>query len=136
MGDDCAPVTVQFRFFNREEDELIGQENGFSPPPPGVDANTICHETQVITFNNSDLFDSPNDANVDLTQAGFNSGWMRLEFPDAGDLSAGPYTFTGLPVIGFAATSLENGTNGSAVLNYGMLWDHGYVTEITPQNAP
>lgn len=139
VGDDCAPVTVQFRFFNREEDEVVGQENGFSPAPPGVDANTICHETQVITFNNSDLFNSPNDANVDLTSAGFTSGWMRLEFPGAGQLvSEDPSstTFTGLPVIGFAATSLENGTNASSVLNYGMLWDHGYVTDIAPQFAP
>lgn len=133
-SDDCAPVKVTFRFFDREEGEVVGEENGFSPPPPGTPDNTICHETQVITFNNSDLFDSPNDANVDLTNAGFNSGWMRLEFPEAGDIVGDFFgtVFTGLPVIGFAATSLENGTNGNAVLNYGLLWDHGYVTAITP----
>ncbi|MAS41449.1 MAG: hypothetical protein CMK33_07035 [Porticoccaceae bacterium] len=132
-GDDCSAVTVTFRFFDREEDEVVGQENGFSPPPPGTPDNSICYETQVITFNNSDLFDSPIDANVDLTNAGFNSGWMRLEFPDAGTIVGDTFgwQFTGLPVIGFAATSLENGTNANSVLNYGLLWDHGYVTNIT-----
>lgn len=134
LNDDCAPVEVAFRFFDREEAEVIAESSvGFSPAPPGTAANTICHETQVITFNNSDLFGSPNDANVNLANAGFNSGWMRLEFPQAGTLTgAGGTTFTGLPVIGFAATSLENGTNGNSVLNYGLLWEHGYVTEITP----
>ncbi|MGD9984400.1 MAG: hypothetical protein AB7S51_09610 [Porticoccaceae bacterium] len=133
VGDDCAPVKVTFRFFDREEDELISSENGFSPPPPGTPEDSICYETQVVTFNNSDLFDSPIDANVDLTNAGFQSGWMRLEFPDAGTIVGDSFgvSFTGLPVIGFAATSLENGTNGNSVLNYGLLWDHGYVTAIS-----
>lgn len=133
-GDDCAPVTVNFRFFDREESEVVAVDNGFSPPPPGTPANAICYETQVITFNNSHLFGSPIDANVNLAAAGFVSGWMRLEFPNAGAIIGDTfhYTFTGLPVIGFAATSLENGTNGSSVLNYGQLWDHGYVTDISP----
>ncbi|MGE3972448.1 MAG: hypothetical protein AB7E78_13965 [Porticoccaceae bacterium] len=137
-GDDCAPVDVTFRFFDREEDEVIGVDNGFSPPPPGTPGNSICYETQVITFNNSDLFDSPIDANVDLTNSGFTSGWMRLEFPAAGTIAGltNGVSFTGLPVIGFAATSLENGTNGNAVLNYGLLWDHGYVTSISGSSAP
>lgn len=132
VGDDCSPVEVTFRFFDREEDEIISSENGFSPPPPGTPAGSICYETQVITFNNSDLFDSPIDANVDLTNAGFKSGWMRLEFPEAGTIVGNTFgiSFTGLPVIGFAATSLENGNNANAVLNYGLLWDHGYVTDI------
>jgi len=133
-GDDCAPVKVRFRFFDREEDEVIAVDNGFSPPPPGTPADSICYETQVVTFNNSDLFGSPIDANVNVAAAGFVSGWMRLEFPDAGTILGDTfgYSFTGLPVIGFAATSLENGTNGNAVLNYGQLWDHGYVTDISP----
>ncbi|GMU46644.1 MAG: hypothetical protein AMXMBFR26_14260 [Porticoccaceae bacterium] len=137
-GDDCAPVKVNFRFFDREEDEVIAVDNGFSPPPPGTPANSICYETQVITFNNSNLFDSPIDANVDLTNSGFTSGWMRLEFPEAGTIvgESNGATFTGLPVIGFAATSLENGTNGNAVLNYGQLWDHGYVTKISGGSLP
>ncbi|MBK6960448.1 MAG: hypothetical protein IPH23_04195 [Gammaproteobacteria bacterium] len=133
-GDDCAPVKVRFRFFDREEGEVIAVDNGFSPPPPGTPADAICFETQVVTFDNSDLFGSPIDANVNLAAAGFVSGWMRLEFPEAGTIVGDTfgYSFTGLPVIGFAATSLENGTNGNAVLNYGQLWDHGYVTDISP----
>ncbi|MGE3297440.1 MAG: hypothetical protein AB7I68_08790 [Porticoccaceae bacterium] len=132
VGDDCAPVKVTFRFFDREEAEIISTENGFSPPPPGTPADSICYETQVVTFNNSDLFASPIDANVNLAAAGFVSGWMRLEFPEAGTIVGDAFStsFTGLPVIGFAATSLENGTNANAVLNYGLLWEHGYVTDI------
>lgn len=136
-GDDCSKVDVTFRFFDREEDEVIAAEDGFSPPGPGG-GSALCHETQVITFAHSDLFGSANSSNVDLTQAGFTAGWMRLEFPSAGTIvgTTNHYSFTGLPVIGFAATSLENGTNASRVLNYGQLWDHGYVTDISPQVLP
>lgn len=130
---DCAAVKVAFRFFDREENETTVQEPGFSPPPPGTPDNSICYETQVITFNNSNVFGSPLAANVDVASVGFTSGWMRLEFPDAGSLVGdNDTTFTGLPTIGFAATTLENGVAGPFLLNYGMGWSHGYVTDITP----
>lgn len=132
---DCAAVNVGFRFFSREEDEQIIADPGFSPPPP-QGSNAICYETQVITFDNGNVFGSPLAVNVDVASAGYKNGWMRLEFPDAGALvgssQAGNTTFTGLPIIGFAATTLENGSAGSFVLNYGMGWSHGYVTDITP----
>lgn len=130
--EDCAAVTVGFRFFDREEAETIIADPGFSPPPP-QGSNAICNETQVITFDNSNVFGSPLAVNVDVASAGFKNGWMRLEYPEAGSLvgtSTGT-TFTGLPTIGFAATTLENGSAGSFVLNYGMGWSHGYVTNIT-----
>lgn len=134
---NCAAVTVQFRFFDREEGEQVQADPGFSPPPPGAPSDAICYETQVITFNNSSVFGSPLAANVDLTAAGYNSGWMRLQFPDAGALvsDGGSVTFTGLPIIGFAATTLENGFAGNSTLNYGMGWSHGYVTNIV-DNTP
>lgn len=131
----CSDVQVGFRFFDREEDERVSVSGvGFSPAPPGVPADTICYESQVITFANSSVFGSPLQANVAVDAAGYNSGWMRLNFTNAGDLTGNTAgaVFTGLPVIGFAATTLENGMNASAVLNYGMGWSHGYVTDITP----
>lgn len=127
----CSAVKVQFRFFDREEAEQVQADPGFSPPPPGAPENAICYETQVVTFNNSSVFGSPLAANVDLTAAGYKSGWMRLQYPDAGALiSDNNVTFTGLPTIGFAATTLENGFAGNSTLNYGMGWSHGYVTNI------
>lgn len=130
--EDCAVVDVQFRYFNREEAEQVNASTvGFSPAPPGTPGDAICYETSVLTFNNTNVFGSPLAANVPVDSAGFNSGWMRLVFSTAGQLASdNGVTFTGLPVIGFAATTLENGTNAAAVLNYGMAWSHGYVTNV------
>ncbi len=130
-GNGCASVEVAFRFFDREEDEQISVSNvGFSPAPPGVGANEICYETQVLTFDQSNLLGSPLSANVPVGSAGFTKGWMDLVFTQAGDLVGGA-TFTGLPVIGFSATTLENGTAGDFMLNYGFSAQHGYTRNIT-----
>lgn len=129
----CAAVTVGFQFFNREEDEFTVQENpGFSPSEPGQ-ANTICKEVQVITFNQTNLFGADRAANVPT--GAYTNGWMSLSFnqtltgPDASPLLTGlnSETITGYPVIGFSATTLENGVAADAMLNYGFSSNHGYV---------
>lgn len=131
-GRGCAGVTVGFRFFDREEDEKIAISTvGFSPAPPEADPDQVCNESQVLTFANSNLLGSAEPANVPVDDAGFTKGWMSLVFPSAGALtSEDNYTFTGYPVIGFSATTLENGTNNAAILNYGFSAQHGYTRNI------
>jgi hypothetical protein len=126
----CAAVGVEFNFFNREEAEYTPPSTvGFSPAEPGKE-NTICKEVQVVTFNNSNLFGSPDSANVDVAAAGFNSGWMSMDFTGSVGLpsdggNAG--NLDGFPIIGFSATTLENGTAGDFMLNYGFSANHGYT---------
>ena len=123
----CDDVTVTQ--YDREE-RTISTPGSFSPPPP-TQTDAICWEANVITLNNSNVLASKNLANIPTT---FQSGWLDLSFPligTAGSPSAkhvlyggastvfntstgvsapGSTTFNGLPVIGFAAITFNNGT--------------------------
>lgn len=130
----CAAVAVQFNFFNREEDKFTVQETaGFSPSEPGQ-ANTICKEVQVITFNQTNLFGADRAANV--ATGAYNSGWMDLKFPSSAGLAddgTNGLDLDGYPIIGFSATTLENGVAADAMLNYGFSANHGYTRGyVTP----
>ena len=136
-NDACAKVGVEFNFFNREEAQYTPPSTvGFSPAEPGK-ANSICKEVQVITFNQTNLFGAADAANVDTSAAGFNSGWMSLDFTGSRNLpgsvdynnagSPEDVELTGFPVIGFSATTLENGVAGDFMLNYGFSANHGYT---------
>lgn len=128
----CSPVKVSYRFFDREENEATQESTvGFSPAPPGVPEESICYEANVITFNSSNVFGSPLSSNVDVEAEAFRSGWMNMVFPEAGDIVGdGGVIFTGLPVVGFSMTTLENGTTADSVLNYGLSFPHSYTRTI------
>lgn len=146
----CASVGVDFKVYDREENTPAGKTPGFSPAEPD-ETNSICHEVQVITFNETDLFGSPNSKSVDV--GAYRNGWMELTFKtptlsadqeaiyratsvavDGATLSNGDkvdsvsttWTYTGYPVIGFSATTLENGVAADAMLNYGFSANHAY----------
>ncbi len=113
--------------YNREEATVQAQTT-FSPPPPtGVDS--LCWEANVITFNNTNVLLSANKLNLATT---FTNGWLSLNFfPSSitgtvhqliGDATIrtstatgvssaqATATYNGLPVIGFATQSFNNGT--------------------------
>jgi hypothetical protein len=113
--------------YNREEQTVVNVP-GFSPPSPtGTDA--ICWEANVISFNNTNLLLSVNKSTL---TTGFQNGWVSLNFlPLSVTLpvhqliggqtvrqdttsftltSQATATYNGLPVIGFAAQSFNNGT--------------------------
>ncbi|MCB1864629.1 MAG: hypothetical protein KDG50_04320 [Chromatiales bacterium] len=147
-GNGLSCVTVDFRYFDREELEPdVPPDLGFSPPQPGTPPSSICYEVNILTFNNSDLLGELATGNLganvntktivtDLTQ-----GWMRLEFVNAGQFPSvdgtlpiqGDLTWRGLPVIGGAFQSLENGVSliGN-VLNYMWYIPHGVERDISP----
>ena len=135
---------VSLNIYDREED-TTSTPLDFSPPPP-TQTNSICWEANVITFNNSNVLGSTNSANI---PTGFQDGWLDLGFfpasvtapihtltngattiaPLGGSAgAAGPATYVGLPVVGFAVQSFANGAitvNGAPVLsNYGGNFVH------------
>ncbi len=138
--------------YNREEQTVVNVP-GFSPPSPtGTDA--ICWEANVITFNNTNVLLSVNKA---VLTTAFDNGWVSLNFFPAsitapvhqliggatirfntGTGIAAPAqntsTYNGLPVIGFAAQSFNNGTligpSGPVQAHYTGSFMHKYTRLI------
>ena len=120
--------------YDREERTIISQTT-FSPPPP-TQTDSLCWETNVISYNSTNVLGSKNVSNVPTT---FTAGWVALNFNGSsvpagrhqlfgaastvfdtktgGTISLLATTFNGLPVIGFAAITFENGTLTSGALN-------------------
>jgi len=138
--------------YDREERTVVSQTQ-FSPPPP-TNTDSICWEANVITFNNSNVLGSKNLANIPTT---FQNGWVSLNFNGstvpAGrhmlvggastvfstatgtTTSLGVTTFNGLPVVGFAVQSFNNGAlpvsgGGSVLSNYGGNFVHKTTRSI------
>jgi hypothetical protein len=144
---------VALNIYDREE-QTTSQPLTFSPPPPTT-TNSICWEANVITFNNSNILGSVNVANIPTT---FQNGWLRMGFapvsgnptahvlanatttviPLTGATTTGTRTYFGLPVIGFAVQTFNNGTLTilGAVQQvqsaYGGNFGHRYTRLITP----
>ncbi|HFD11297.1 MAG TPA: hypothetical protein ENJ32_02335 [Crenotrichaceae bacterium] len=124
----CVEIGIQS--WNREEKAETVQ-NGFSPFVPGQ-ANELCYESNVITFNRTGgegILDSKFAQNIDTANLGL-FGWTRLDMTTSaqaqvGLTSTGPVvtTYKGLPVTGFAVI---NRSTGSQSTNYGGLFDHAY----------
>jgi ribosomal protein S28E/S33 len=149
----CDDVVVTQ--YDREE-RSVSTPGSFSPPPP-TQTDAICWEANVITFNNTNVFKSTNLANI---TTGFQSGWASLNFPLIGtagsptakhvlyggassafDTATGlttPYTsttFNGLPVVGFAAITFNNGTiagtTGPIQSSYGGAFNHRTTRSVS-----
>ena len=149
--DDVAAT-----LYDREENTAVTQV-GFSPSVPGK-ANTLCWEANVLTFNASQVLGSTNNRNV---QTGFADGWADLNFvlptttttyqgapgtfghqlraadttitPIGGSSTTfGLATYFGLPVIGFAVESYQNGVlAGNVLSNYGGNFVHKGTRSIS-----
>lgn len=125
---DGACDDIKLDLYDREE-ATVPVTVGFSPPKPGAKANTLCWEANVISFNATNVLGSKNNRNITTTYA---NGWADLQFPGPlvgatgnsahvlfsdstvtalnGTTLAGVGTYLGLPVIGFAVQSFQNGT--------------------------
>jgi len=122
---------ILLNLFDREE-AVQRVDVGFSPPKPGQKANTLCWEANVITFTNAagaatSVLGSKNNRAIPYL---YQNGWADLQFPLipgsplvhelflpnttitslSGTRTTGTATYLGLPVIGFAAISFQNGT--------------------------
>jgi len=157
---------VGITLYDREEQTKQSRID-FSPPRPNA-PSTLCWEANVVTFNGSNVLGSKNVRNIDtLTQPpSFFNGWLAMDFTaaasasvhtllatsagsnnvtvdPAGTITAGvpvatSTTFTGLPTIGFAAITFNNGTlpdltgGGNRLSTYGGVQLHKYLRTITP----
>ena len=123
----CDDVSLDI--FDREE-QTTTTPTDFSPQPE-AGVNQLCWEANVVTFNNSKVLGSANVANISTD---FEHGWLDIGFFPASILNttfhllrngnttfidptvtppfvstAGPATYFGLPVVGFAVQSFANG---------------------------
>lgn len=152
-GTSCSPVGLQF--WNREE-QTTSTGVDFSPAPTAA-GTALCYEAQVITFNQgtppSTVLASALEANIDLTQVGFTSGWARIDLvndslgqpdpnhhlattPEASSATAtapAGNVFLGLPATGFAVIEYVNGNAGGAgvLSNYTGLYRHKFHRTCT-----
>jgi hypothetical protein len=156
-GCDDVSITI----YDREEASATPSV-GFSPQRPGK-ANTLCWEANVLTFNASQVLGSTNNRNVVTT---YQNGWANLSFTLAsnatsdgnsphsltnfnttitniggGSTSGTTVSYIGLPVIGFAVESYNNGTltgaNGSQVQSqYGGNFVHKGTRSILQTFIP
>jgi hypothetical protein len=149
-GKACDDVGISR--FDREENTVQSQTT-FSPPPP-TQTDSVCYEANVITFNNSNVLASKNIANIPTT---FQNGWVGLNFAltstgkhtlvggatttfntTTGTTGAqAATTFVGLPTIGFAVETFNNGTLTDTAGNkvnsaYAGRYAHRFTRSITP----
>jgi len=153
----CDEVTlVQY---DREERTIVSQSN-FSPPPP-TQTDSLCWEANVISYIFPSSAATPAQStvlgskNFSAVKTDFVNGWVALNFPLVGTRHQliGPgstvfntrtgvtvgttsTTFNGLPVVGFAAITFENGnlSLGPGLLqsNYGGNFNHKVTSSIAP----
>jgi len=154
-GNSGSCDDVVITQYDREERTVI-TPGSFSPPPPTL-TDAICWEANVVTFNNTNVFGSTNKANI---ATGFSTGWVGMNFNGA-TVPAGKHqlvggastvvtvdpntasavtsalastTFNGLPVVGFAAITFNNGTltSGTSLIqsNYGGNFNHKTTRSI------
>ncbi len=131
-GLSCTVVGIVN--YDREERTLQATGCGFSPCPPGQPPSSICHETNVITFNatgTASVLDSTLTSNI--VPIG-TAGWAALNLdPNPGASTGffgtvdGPHNlhlatngnqFHGLPITGFQATNFVVGGGTSILANY------------------
>ena len=134
-----APVLPTFTFYDREEQ--VNSPGSVLPSPPPSTGNFLPWETMTLDFfaaddnaTGSGLFGSQHSYPVVLP-TGFTSGWVDLQFSDAGNIVGddplgNPIVFEGLPVIGFSLKVLENGVAGPFRLNYGNSTPHAYFRDV------
>ena len=108
---------VRWTIFDREEQFVPGSPV-FSPAPAG---NGLCAETNVVTFDSSNVLGSAAGLTVNVPQLVDNqgremqNGWMQMGFQNAGGR---------LPAVGFAVI---NRTEPAGDLNESFIVDHAYT---------
>jgi len=120
-GGSCDDITLAL--YNREEGPPASNPGtDFSPLPPGQAGPALCWESNILTFNASNVLGSANKYNI---TTGESDGWMNVSFragavnialttagfdPSTGLPITPSTTFSGLPTIGFAVQTYVNGT--------------------------
>ena len=156
FSDTGSCGAFSLRMYDREEQTTGITTTQVSPPVPGAPASSLCWESTVLNFYPATALVAPTPAqtllgstNGRLAPAPFEHGWARVEFgtydstgtvftpayTNLPDMSAVPYVFHGLPVIGFMAQDFLD--TGIIILGlpsasgYGGNFIHKYTRYIT-----
>ena len=128
----CEEVGVIY--YDTEEGEEALTDDQISPAPvvPGFN---LCHETNIVHVEGSNLFGGGLYTGHDFDlAAGFDQGWINYDFRAAGrviDMGLGlGNNPAGLPVIGFSTITTNNGDVGGLLSNYGQSFAHKATTTI------
>jgi len=127
FGATGACDEIGLTVYDREEQTPTAPQ-GFSPPPPAGKKASLCWEANVLTFNGTNVLGSANSLSATVT---YQNGWADLLYTQVvgdagpahelrststtrtalnGTTSTSAATYIGLPVIGFAVQSFDNGT--------------------------
>lgn len=148
-GQACEKIN--FRVFDREENEPDDFEVGVSPRPPGLPGFLLCREANVVRFahgsqpDSTEILKEVNRAgdlgyvNFDLPSS-YNEGWVRFDLGGSGSSArdsdpsdSSETVYRGLPVVGFWAQTIQNSTLAGGVLsNYGGAYRHHGSRNIDP----
>jgi hypothetical protein len=87
-GVSCDDVTIS-SYYNRDEGSATVTNDVFSPPPVATSVQ-FCHEVNVFTFNNSNVFGSKlgsvasggGFSALGITTGTFVDGWLPVSFPN------------------------------------------------------
>lgn len=112
---------ISLSIYDREENTVLGGVD-FSPPPP-QGFNSLCWETSLVTFDNSDVLASILAENV--SAQGFENGWLNVGFLEPGQTmtSDDGDVYNGLPATGFSVHTFDNGVVDDALRSYGTLFE-------------
>lgn len=133
-GDGLSCTQIEVAQYDREEGRPVGPAPGFSPPPPGQPASSLCKEVNVISFLN--VSTAPTESGVLGSKLVTNvkpfaaAGWMRLGMnpaaqPHFSRASIDGDVYAGLPATGFEAVNYVNSNVAPGVLsNYSGLFRH------------
>lgn len=120
-GKSC--ITVEFNLYDREEGSVRSGGTSISPAPP-IPKDSICYETNVLTFGGADSTLGSSLAqtvDIDGLVSGAQAGWLSITWDY--DQSWGTGSNEGVPAFGFA---LKTRDFGVPTLSFGQLMEHSY----------
>lgn len=128
-----ACETINVFYYDREERTAQLDVNQISPRPPQAQGIALCYETNVFSIGDSRVLGGEfvrTQLNLDSS---FQTGWLNIDLTGAGrELTnvTDAETQLGLPVIGFAATAIQNGDVGGLLSNYAGAYSHKATSTI------
>jgi hypothetical protein len=136
--DSSACEQISVNYFNREEGTKQLQVGQISPRPPQGTGIALCYETNVFSVGTSKILGGQFVRTALNLDSAFDTGWMNVGLTGSGigrtlADAGGVITHLGLPVIGFAITSIQNGDVDGLLSNYAGSWTHkATATVVTP----
>lgn len=123
----CEPITINL--YDREENTPGGGID-FSPPQVTF-GPTLCWETSVVTFNDSDALSSNLSENVITSGVPGANGWMKINFVDPSNIltSDNGDIYYGLPSTGFMVQEWVD-SDPATMANYTGLFQHRATRNI------